>query len=299
MSTTSKLKTNESQQNLKLKIGLAFFLGLFALGLATWLGDFAANNWGYNYQKRMLVQSLVMSGIVLLGVWFLRKRFDRRFPNSIGLGSASNALKNFLFGMSIIVLPMAITLGFTELFGWANIKINTNASVLQAILPGIAFVLLFEALPEELLFRGYIYSNLNTRYRRWKSALLTVGLFVLLSMLIVPFQKYLFGISGDIGGSDSITGSYIIAMIFFGAFVVYLRILTNSVWAGIGFHLVFVYVNRLMGLEDTKLFQFTEFTSEVPAQITFISTLLLSFLGLILYPRFKKQSLGWQEIQDK
>jgi hypothetical protein len=92
---------------------------------------------------------------------------------------------------------------------------------------------------------------------------------------------------------NSISVGYISYLLFFGAFAVYLRVLTNSVWTGIGFHLMFVYINQIMGLESTNLIQFSNFTSETPAQITFILLLSLTFIALIAYPRIKGINLGW------
>jgi membrane protease YdiL (CAAX protease family) len=184
--------------------------------------------------------------------------------------------------------------------GWAVLKFNSDAAYLNALFLGLLVVFLFEALPEELAFRGFIYSNLNTKFARWKSGLITVGLFVLLPVLLTPVQKYVLGMQDVyVGGSSSIAVSYVITMFLFGSFVQYLRILTGTIWTGVGFHLLFVYINHLIGLDANKLIQFTEVTNESGLQIAFGISLLLMFLSLILYPKISGKSLGWKRIDNQ
>lgn len=294
------MKASLSQRSgaLSSRIFIAWISGLLVLALAGWVGDYSEEYWGVEGQFRYGLQAIVMAGLVVTIVWLLRTRLDKGTPKSIGVGNLWQAFSKFILGMSLIVLPVVLTIGFTMLFGWGTVTINADESIVIPIIIGVGTVFLFEALPEELLFRGYIYSNLNIRYKRWLSGLMTIGLFVLLPVILVPLQKYLLGMEISVGGSTSITVSYIITMLFFGAFVQYLRILTNSIWTGIGFHLVFVYINRLMGVEPTRLIQFSDFTSEVPAQITFVSALAATFVILLLYPRLTKRKIGWGQRQE-
>jgi len=178
------------------------------------------------------------------------------------------------------------------------ITYNFNLSILKSFAIGIVTVFLFEGLPEELLFRGYIYSNLNSHYARWKSAIITVLLFVLLPILSVPIQKYIFGMEIYLGGHNYVAPSYILTLLVFGSFVQYLRMLSKSVWVGIGFHTLFVYFDRIMGTTSDNLIQFNlTGGSELPLQIAFIGSLLLVFLIVILYPKISKRNIGWKEIQ--
>ena len=85
----------------------------------------------------------------------------------------------------------------------------------------------------------------------------------------------------------SVTIGYLTYMLFFGAFALYLRVLTKSIWTGVGFHLMFVFMNQLIGLEPTNLIQFSEFSSERPVQITLIRMLGLTFIALLAYPKLK------------
>jgi membrane protease YdiL (CAAX protease family) len=278
-------------------IPMAWLLCLTALGFSGWMGEYLENVWQIEGKMRYGIQAIIMSGLVVPGIWFIRKYVDQGIPLSIGIGNVKNALIKLLIGVGFVLLPLFISLVCTLLFGWGNINFNVNESTFYNLLIGISITFLFEALPEELAFRGYIYSKLNVFLKRWLSALITVGLFVLLPIVLVPIQKHILGMDINVGGSNAITESYIITMIFFGSFVQYLRVLTKTIWMGIGFHLMFVYFNRMIGTESTDLIQFTNFTNETPLQIVFISTIVLIFIGLLIYPKISKNPIGWKETQ--
>jgi hypothetical protein len=107
---------------------------------------------------------------------------------------------------------------------------------------------------------------------------------VSLIVIVVTIQQFL-GIQTGL----QITGGYLITLFIFGAFVQYLRVLTKSIWVGVGFHLFFVQMNQLIGLSDNSLIQLSGTESELPAQITLISLLALVFIGLIAYSFIQKR----------
>ena len=165
------------------------------------------------------------------------------------------------------------------------------------ILLGMLSVFITDALPEELVFRGYIFSNLLTKFVKWKSAIITTLLFVLFPLILYPI-KSLLGSDLTTGIVNNISIGYIGYMLFFGAFAVYLRILTKSIWTGVGFHLMFVYINQLIGIDNTNLIQFTTFTNELTVQLTFGIFLILTFIGLFFYPKLRGIKLGWFDNND-
>ncbi len=277
------------------RVIIAWLLCFAALALAGWAGEHAIKYWDVKGTSRYLLQAIIMSGLVVPGIWLLRFGFDRGEPKSIGLGNIRKAILKFTLGIGLMAVPIILAIACTLLFGWGTVSINANGSMLSTLAVGIGTVFLFEALPEELVFRGYIYSNLNVRLKRWTSALLTVGLFVLLPVLLVPFQNYILGMEITVGNSNTLTMSYIIIMVFFGSFIQYLRILTGSIWTGIGFHLMFVYINRLMGPSSESLIQFSGAENETPMQLIFVGSIVLIFIALLVYPFIIKRKLGWRE----
>ena len=274
---------------------IAWFIILLALGSAGFLGEQAQNRWDLSLSVRYVLQALIMSGIVLSGIGWMRTRVDKGKPAGIGVGTVPSALKFLGLGLGLFLGPFLLTLALTAVFGWADISLNTVEGFLQNFMLGVLTVFLFEALPEELVFRGYIFSTLNVRFRKWKAALISIFSFVLLPVVLVQIQRYILGMEVSVGRTDHIELSYLITMLLFASFIQYLRILTGSIWTGIGFHLVFVYINRMIGTEDYNLIQLSNISSEQPMQIVLICSLLLVFLFVILYPVLTKKKLGWRE----
>lgn len=294
MNTSTNLSVNSS--NFKTNIVLSWIIGFIALGAAGWLGHTLRTFWDYDYTSSMLVQAATMSGIIVLGIWYLQTQRKLEVPYSIGLGTISKAIPQFVSGMGILLLPVLFSVFAVLVFGWGEVTINWNAGASNSVLIGLLIVLTFEAFPEEFLFRGYIFSTLNTKIKKWQAALLTVGLFIMLPILLTPVQHYILGMEVYVGGSSSVTLGYVIVLAIFGCFTQYLRIITNTIWTGIGFHLVFVFMNRLMGPDSSSIIQITGMTNDGPLRIIYAGTLLLIFALLILYPIIKKRPLHWNAL---
>ncbi len=285
------------KSTLKSKIIAAWTLGLFALAISGYIGQLSEQYWQFNWQNRAMIQAFIMSGMVGFGIWFLRYKIDKNIPISIGLGHWKISLTKFLIGLGLILVPIIITVSSSLIFGWNNITFNLNGELLRSFFIGFGIVFLFEAFPEELLFRGYMYSHLNTKYKRWISSIFTVLLFLLLPVILVPLQKYILGMDVYIAGSNSVTLSYLLIMLFFGSFLQYLRIITKSIWTGIGFHALFVYFDRIMGSTSNNLIQLDTTGNQAPMQIVFATSLLILFGIVIFYPAISKKIIGWNEVE--
>lgn len=209
---------------------------------------------------------------------------------SIGLNNLPKAIINFSFGFGLLIAPLLLSLVVTETAGWAVIQINWQGARVDLILLGMLSVFITDAFPEELVFRGYIFSELTRKFSKWKSACMTTILFFIFPVILFPV-KALLGPDITTGIVSSISVGYLGYMILFGAFAMYLRVLTGSIWTGIGFHLMFVYMNQLIGLNDFNLIQFSSFTNELNVQLTFGIFLILTFIILFTYPKIKK--LKW------
>ncbi|HEX9226355.1 MAG TPA: CPBP family glutamic-type intramembrane protease, partial [Arthrobacter sp.] len=149
------------------------------------------------------------------------------------------------------------------------------------------------------MYRGYIYRNLNTTMRRWTAGLVTIALFTLLPVALVLVQPFVFTAPIQIGSSDHITGGYLLTMALFGTFLQYLRVLTGTVWTGIGFHLFFLMSNRLVGVRPSSFILMSDVTTQGPMQAVLIGSILLVFGALLLYPRLSGRSLGWGEVDPE
>jgi len=100
------------------------------------------------------------------------------------------------------------------------------------------------------------------------------------------------GMDVQIGNASQVTAGYVITVFAFGSIQQYLRILTNSTWTCVGFHLVFVLSNRIVGIRDSAWIRLSDVVSEAPLQMVFIGSTLLITATLLRYPRATGRSLG-------
>lgn len=231
-----------------------------------------------------LMKALFIGLIVILGILILRNKIDKGIPKKIGLAKTNTAFKHLLIGMGFIVVPLIITICVSKAFNWTDFSFNINEAIITSILLGFLSTFFTDALSEELIFRGYIFSNLHQHYNLWKSSLITLAVFVIAPIFIISIQNVF-----NIQGSVPLSGGYIINLLFFGAFMQYLRIIFKSIWVGVGFHLIFVHMNQFMGITNDRLIQFSENYNEKPIQVTLLILLLIILIGLILYPILQKR----------
>ena len=129
-------------------IFMAWLLCLTALGLAGWLGVYFENTWHVEGKMRYGLQALIMSGLVVPGIWCIRKYVDHGIPFSIGIGNFKKALIKLLIGIGLVLSPLFISIVCTLLFEWGTVNFNVNESTFYNLFTGISIVFLFEALPE-------------------------------------------------------------------------------------------------------------------------------------------------------
>lgn len=279
------------------RVGAAWFLGFVALALAGWAGDRLVATLQVGPMVRQGFQALVMSGLVVPGVWLLLRRMDSSSLESFGILGLHRSLKGFALGAGLIAAPTALTLFCIATFKWATLAINPVPGAVSAIAIGLVTAFLFEALPEELLFRGYIYRSLNSVMRQWTASVLTTVLFAMLPVVVVLAQQHLLHMQVRIGNSDHVTGKYLVTVLVFGAVLQFLRVLTGTVWTCIGFHLLFLMSNRIAGMRSSAFIVMQDVTSEGPMQLVLIGSALLLVTSLVLYPRLSGQSLGWSSVR--
>jgi uncharacterized protein len=282
------------------RVAAAWVLGLVALGFAGWFGEQLVDAYAIGRKLRFGIQAAIMSGLVVPGVWLLRRKLDQRPFGGLEMLGFSRSLRGFGLGSGLILVPTAITMISIVVFGWAKLSINPAPGAVATITAGILTAFFFEALPEELIFRDYIFRNLNGVMRKWTASLTTVALFVLLPIFLVQIQSRWLGMEIQIGPSDHITTSYLLIMCVFGSFLQYLRVMTGTVWTGIGFHLFFLMANRIMGVKESSFILMSDMTgSQGPMQAVLIGSVVLCFGALFLAPRFTGRSLGWSEVNPE
>lgn len=159
-------------------------------------------------------------------------KIDKISWQQIGMSSlvAKNII-SFCVGTILWLIPAVIGLVICLLAGWAEITVITNLNqLLLSIFLLYITVFLIEAFPEELIMRGYIYSNLNAKF----SHLITL----IIQTVIFSLFAYFVGAIYSLEQLLFIPG--------FGFILGYFRAKSGNVWTSIGFHLAIMTGSQIL-----------------------------------------------------
>ncbi|WP_116246204.1 CPBP family intramembrane glutamic endopeptidase [Nocardiopsis sp. FIRDI 009] len=183
-----------------------------------------------------VVNALVVFVLAVPLVWAARRFLDRRPWSGLALTGVREGWRPFLVGAGAWALPGAAGIALCVAMGWSSV---TAAVPWTELLPGVlllaALVLVFEAVPEELIFRGYLYRNLNAAMPAWLAVLAQAVLFTL-------FGTALWVLSQGWGVLAERLPLFLGTGIVLGG----IRLVTGNLWACVGFHLVFQTVAQTM-----------------------------------------------------
>lgn len=141
--------------------------------------------------------------------------------------------KALAIGSLLYLVPASITLAIAMSVGWVSISVNTpRISFITSVIGVILLVFLSEALPEELIFRGYFYNRLN---KIGRSVWITISV---QAMLFLVFAFLIGAVNSFLDASFLLTFAVILGMI---------RTAYGSIWAPIGFHLGCITVQQAFG----------------------------------------------------
>jgi len=166
---------------------------------------------------------IVLSALTIAVVFVLVRFADRGNMSDAGLTSIRTGWRLAVWGAVLWVVPAALCFGALALLG-ATLSITVPVADLGRTALLLLFaVLLTEAIPEEVVFRGYVATALGALTRGW-------GVIVVQAVLFTIF-------AGALRQSwNPADLSLFLAMgIVFG----YLRLVSGSVWMSIGFHTAF------------------------------------------------------------
>lgn len=220
---------------------LVWRLGLITAGtLLLWVGVIQLTTalWGPEASLPRNVTNAVGVGVPAVAmVLIFRRRVDRRPVSTLGLHTGKRAVRDFLYGALTWLIPAALGLTAALLFGWVDISINSPVvELIGVVLLLIVLVFVYEAFPEELIFRGYIYRNLAATV----SPLISV---LIQALLFCAFGTALSGIIDGWGASVFLERSSLFFVM--GIVIGCLRVMSGSLWAGMGFHVAFQVAMQL------------------------------------------------------
>lgn len=192
--------------------------------------------WGTGYSLGGHIMSAILATAIAVPVVVLARRLlDGESVRSLGLELSATAVKPFLIGAAAFLIPSALGFAIVLGMGWGSIMPVASWGEILAFVPLlIVLVFLFEALPEELAFRGYMQINLQTRLGYWGAIFAQAALFAVWGAVLWTVAA----------GAPAVER---LVMFFFVALVLgMVRGITGSVWASIGLHVAFQTVAQLL-----------------------------------------------------
>ena len=205
---------------------------VFGAATAIWVAIYWAGEALFGtdeYDRGRHVFSAVAVTVLVVPMVVLAWHYLDRVPWS-GLRRASPRTVGRLLaaGMAGYLIPAAVAVTIFVVAGLVSIDVRGSVLPVFAL---IVLVFLYEALPEELVFRGYLFRNLAAAMPTWAVVLVQAVLFTLFGVLI-----------GAAGSLDRV-------VTFFGFAIVQglLRAITDTLWVPIGFHLAFQTAEQMVG----------------------------------------------------
>lgn len=256
--------------------------------LAIWMTLHSLRQWthGVGYSLPGHIQSALLATLLAVPmVTAARRWLDGGTLAGLGLPlSLKAAAKPFAIGALSFLAPLALGLAIVLGFGWTTIAPTAAPGEILAFVPLlVVLVFLYEALPEELAFRGYIYRALAERNSR---------------IVAVIGQAVLFGLWGAGLWMISLGTPSVDRLVLFvsvGFVLGLVRVVADSVWASIGLHTAFQTVAQLLLNEERGHFA-----------ITGTETLQLVALGIVPFAlattiaqRASPRDVAWREPEGR
>jgi hypothetical protein len=234
-------------------VGLLAWIVLGAgLGLAVGIAEAVTQATGGGLLPEVVLQAVLMSALVVPAVVLLRRRLDRR--SLAGLGLSRRIGRPIAVGIGVGAATGAVVWVPAGLLGWIRVDgIDLAAFAGFLLLNGVVLAL-YEAIPEELALRGYMWTNLRDGTGLVVATLLTTALFPAIGLVIESGRWIVRTLAGsDTGaftpipeGSDAI--AYVLQLVLFGlALVAARRIpMEGALLVAMAFHWTQLTVTRVL-----------------------------------------------------
>lgn len=184
-----------------------------------------------------ILAGVVLSTIVVAVLALLTTLVDRR-PLGLTRAGLAAASRSAVTGGLAWAVPAALAFSAVTLMG-ASLGLPRELSDTVSVILLVFFaVLLSEAIPEELVFRGYVFSVLQERLGGWATILVQTVLFTAVALLLR-------------GYTGIVDLSLFVGM---GVALGYLRLVTGTVWTAVGFHTAFQTGSQLVLSHDVVEF---------------------------------------------
>jgi uncharacterized protein len=222
------MHTVQRRPPLVVRVAIVFGAATLIWLVVRWIGD---GLFGSDYHRgRHVLSAVLTSALVVPMVMVAYRRLDRLpWPGRRGAAGPARLIRT---GAAAYLIPAALAVTALVLLG--RLGIGLDAGPVRAVLSTLALIMLvflYEALPEELVFRGYLFRNLATALPAWAVVLVQALLFTL------------FGVA--VGAATSVER----VAVLFGFAIVQgtIRAMTGSLFVVVGFHLAFQTAEQIAG----------------------------------------------------
>jgi membrane protease YdiL (CAAX protease family) len=184
----------------------------------------AAVIFGPEYSLGSHIFRAVTTTTLVVVVFAMLLRWERTRASDYGVARGAGMLRGVTLGVVGYLVPFSVATIVIVALNLAAFEIP--APPLEVASQGLlvlVLVILYEAVPEEIIFRGYLFRVLAERFSSW---------------LTILVQALLFCAFGVIVGA-AVTLDRILLFFVFSISLGYLRQVTGTVFATIGFHAVF------------------------------------------------------------
>ncbi|MBM7387688.1 hypothetical protein JOE37_000682 [Clavibacter michiganensis] len=226
-------------------------LGL-GLGLAVGIAEAVTRATGGGLLPKVVLQAVLMSALVVPAVVLLRRRLDRR--SLAGLGLSRRIGRPIALGVGVGAVTGAVVWVPAGLLGWIRVDGFDLAAFAGFLLLNGVVLALYEAIPEELALRGYMWTNLRDGTGLVVATVVTTALFPAIGLVIESGRWIVRTVAGsDTGaftpipeGSDAI--AYVLQLVLFGlALVAARRIpMEGALLVAMAFHWTQLTVTRAL-----------------------------------------------------
>ncbi|RIJ59023.1 CPBP family glutamic-type intramembrane protease [Clavibacter phaseoli] len=222
------------------------------LGLAIGIAEAVTEATGGGLLPKVVLQAVLMSALVVPAVVLLRRRLDRR--SLAGLGLSRRIGRPIALGVGVGAVTGAVVWVPAGFLGWIRVDGFDLAAFAGFLLLNGVVLALYEAIPEELALRGYMWTNLRDGTGLVVATVVTTALFPAIGLVIESGRWIVRTLAGsDTGaftpipeGSDAI--AYVLQLVLFGlALVAARRIpMEGALLIAMAFHWTQLTVTRVL-----------------------------------------------------
>lgn len=192
---------------------------------------------GADYTRSLhVIRAIAATAFTVPLVVLAARHFDKKPVLGMLAIGRSKGVRAFAFGALCWLAPAVVSGAAVLAAGWAQLEISASAfEIVTGIALLMVLVLLYEVIPEELVFRGYFYTVINERYAGWIAATIQTLLFVAWGLLMgaattIDRVMLFLAFAGVLGAIRAVTGNLLACMGFHFAFQVTAQFLTGGHW---------------------------------------------------------------------